>query len=58
MKKRWEMPELTVLVRSRTEEVFVAGYCKNNHGTGPSNGHENCTAKSESCGNCSSRNGS
>jgi len=41
MKKKWKRPELTVLMRGKTEE-WVLGTCKQQYGNGPSQSQTGC----------------
>ena len=48
MKKKWDKPELTVLVRGTAEEAVLAA-CKNDTTNGPVTGTHSCRAASCSC---------
>ncbi len=53
-KKKWEKPELVVLVRGRPEEGVLAT-CKTGYiqgGAGPTNARDGCIYPLGQCGNC------
>ncbi len=53
MKREWNQPELTVLVRTRPEEA-VLGVCKNGEGAGSPglNNYDSRCLQNEALGSC------
>lgn len=51
MKKKWDKPELTVLVRSNAEEAVLTA-CKGNGAGGPLTTVHDCRVATAGCGGC------
>lgn len=58
MKKKWQTPKLTVLVRSMSEEVLTSNCKAGGLTSGPANNSQGCgDVSTTNCGACQGRGG-